>query len=53
MHLPVLLHCDAVSYVQRQVPCGVRTLKEAYSDANVVVPSLDYRSGTWLARLHA
>lgn len=53
VHLPVLLHYEAVPHVQHQVPCGVLTLKAAYSDAQVDIPGLGCRLGRWLARLHA
>ena len=53
IHLPALLHYDAASHVQHQVPCGVRTLKDAYSDATLDIPSVGLRIGRWLARLHA
>jgi hypothetical protein len=53
VHLPVLLHYDAVSHVQHLVPCGVRTLKDAYSDASLDIAGLGRRLGGWLARLHA
>jgi len=53
VHLPVLLHYDSASHVQHLVACGVRTLKDAYADARLDVPSLGGRLGRWLARLHA
>lgn len=53
IHLPVLLRYDAESHVQHQRPAGGRTLKDAYQDSSLDIPSVGARIGRWIASLHA
>jgi aminoglycoside phosphotransferase (APT) family kinase protein len=39
--------------VQQQRPAGVRTLKDAYTDPVLDIPSIGKRMGHWIASLHA
>lgn len=52
VHLPVLLHYDHEAHVQHQRPAGSRTLKDAYQDPSLDIPSIGRRLARWLAQLH-